>query len=726
MSTLRTWPMKLFYKEYLRTLLFLLFSLILRGGVTAANDPLNPNPNIDEEVKGKTIDEIFQVANKYSFTNLNVALKYANKAIEIAKHSNNLNDLLDAQRGLAFIYEDNALNTKAIEVHQMNLEVAQKLDGMALTTVYNDLAIVSRKVGNFRGAFIYYDLTLEAALRIKDTLMIESSYHGIGMLHKDVGIYDKAIDYFLKSLNICEQSGDVRNIIVSEIDIADAYLKAKEIEKALQHIERAYQMSLKQYKEKPNDDEAPAQLASALNKYGNILVARKDYDAALSRQEEALKIYETFNVKPYIARTLMHIANIYLETNDYVKADIKFKECLKYESQFTIPDLAELHFRLGMYYIQNNNMTLAEHFFVKSLQVANKYDYKETAQKANYQMFLINFSRHNNVKALEYLNYANALSDSLYNAEKTRRTAEIEFKFDNEKRENEIHALKLRENDLKLQQNRIMLISSVVLFIMIVLFLGYTIKMRGRNVQALEQKNSEIQQQYRKLEESNEILSQFAYVAAHDLKEPLRSIGSYIGLIQMRYSKDLPEDAKEYMKFVNNGVKRMYSLLTDLLDFSQVISQQPGSEMVRPNEILMEVQDNLRSAIESKKARIVFNSNLPLIRMNRLHMTQLFQNLIGNALKFTDKPPVVKVEAKEENGNIILTIEDNGIGIKKDYSNKVFVLFQQLNKKGDFEGTGIGLTICKNIVEKYNGKIWFDSEENVGTKFYISIPALAA
>jgi signal transduction histidine kinase len=718
--------MKLFYKAYFKALLLLLFGLILRGGVNAANDPLNPNPNIEEEVKGKTIDEIFQVANKYSFTNLNVALKYANKAIEIAKQSNNLNDLLDAQRGLAFIYEDNALNTKAIEVHQINLEVAKKLDGMALTTVYNDLAIVSRKVGNFRGAFIYYDLTLEAALRIKDTLMIESSYHGIGMLHKDVGIYDKAIDYFLKSLNICEQSGDVRNIIVSEIDIADSYLKAKEIEKALQHIERAYQMSLKQYKEKPNDDEAPAQLASALNKYGNILVARKDYNAALSRQEEALKIYETFNVKPYIARTLMHIANIYLETNDYVKADIKFKECLKYESQFTIPDLAELHFRMGMYYIQNNNMSLAEHFFVKSLQVANKYDYKETAQKANYQMFLINFSRHNNAKALEYLNFANALSDSLYNAEKTRRTAEIEFKFDNEKRENEIHALKLRENDLKLQQNRIMLISSVVLFIMIVLFLGYTIKMRGRNVQALEQKNSEIQQQYRKLEESNEILSQFAYVAAHDLKEPLRSIGSYIGLIQMRYSKDLPEDAKEYMKFVNNGVKRMYSLLTDLLDFSQVISQQPGSEMVRPNEILMEVQDNLRSAIESKNARIVFNSNLPLVRMNRLHMTQLFQNLIGNALKFTDKPPVVKVEAKEENGNIILTIEDNGIGIKKDYSNKVFVLFQQLNKKGDFEGTGIGLTICKNIVEKYNGKIWFDSEENVGTKFFISIPAQAA
>lgn len=719
--------MKLFYTSYFHTAFILILSLILRGGVIyAANDPVSQSPNVEEDVKGKTIDQIFQIANKYSFTNLGLALKYAHKAIEIAKQSTNLNDLLDANRGLAFIYEDNALNNKALDVHLENLKVAQKLDGEALTTVYNDLAIASRKVGNFRGAFTYYDLTIEVAERIKDTFMIESSYHGIGMLHKDVGIYDKAIDYFLKSLNISEQSGDIRNIIVSEIDIADAYLRAKEIEKALQHIEKAYQMSLKQYREKPNDDEAPAQLASALNKYGNILVARKDYPGALSKQEEALKIYEKFNVKSYIARTLMHIANIYLETHDYPKADIKFKECLKYESQFTIPDLAELHFKMGMYYVQTKKMPLAEEYFMKSLQLANKYDYKETAQKANYQMFLIHFSRHENTKALEYLAFANALSDSLYNAEKTRRTAEIEFKFDNEKRENEIHALKLRENDLKLQQNRIMLISSIILFIMVVLFLGYTIKMRGKNVNALEQKNDEIQQQYRKLEESNEILSQFAYVAAHDLKEPLRSIGSYIGLIQMRYSKDLPDDAKEYMKFVNNGVKRMYSLLTDLLDFSQVISQQPGSEIVHPNDILMEVQDNLRSAIESKNARIVYNPNLPQVRMNKLHMTQLFQNLIGNALKFTDKPPVVKVDAKEENGHIILTIEDNGIGIKKDFSNKIFVLFQQLNKKGQFEGTGIGLTICKNIVEKYNGKIWFDSEENVGTTFYISIPSQAA
>ena len=361
----------------------------------------------------------------------------------------------------------------------------------------------------------------------------------------------------------------------------------------------------------------------------------------------------------------------------------------------------------------------AESAFLKSLQLADKYDYKEIAQRANYQLFLLCFDDHENKRALQYLNQANALNDSLFNAEKARRTAEMELKFDTEKRENEFNAVKARDN-------RFFLIMSILVFLMIVLFLGYAMQMRGRSFRAMKLKNEEIQQQYKRLEESNEILSQFAYVVAHDLKEPLRSIGSYVGLIQMRFAKDLPAEAKDYMQFVNAGVKRMYSLLTDLLDFSQVISQEPGAEVIRPDEVLEDVIANLRTAIESRNALVECKGELPSLRMNRLHLLQLFQNLIGNALKFTKDDPIVTVEGKEENGHIILTIEDNGIGIKPEYRSKVFVLFQQLNKKGQFDGTGIGLTICKNIVEKYNGRIWFDSEENVGTKFYISIPAQAA
>lgn len=708
-----------------RRVLCFVFCLIAGGAIWGSNEPKKSQADILKEVEGKSAMDVLTTANSYSYKDLNLSLFYAHIALQKAQQTNDNRTLFDVQRAIGFIYEDNTMVQKAIEAYENAIKTAEILGDTALSTVYNDLAIVSRKINNYRSAYVYYDKTKYHATRINDTQMIASSYHGLGHLHKEVGIYDRAIDYYLQSLNLSEKSKNIIDIIVSHNDISDAYLRAKETETALHHVEKAYQLAQTYYKTHPQEEDAVVQLASVINRYGNILVARKNYGQALSKYEEALAIYKNLSYKLYIARCLMYIANVYVLQNDFAKAEIKFSECKKYEKLFLNPDLAELYYKIGTFYIQRKLPQLAEQAFKKSLDISNKYDLKEFAQKVNYQMFLLYFDKHENVKALKHLEFANALSDSLYNTEKTRRTAEIEFKFDIEKKENEIQAFRLRVGDSQLRENRLLLMASIILFAMIVLFLVYTIQMRGKNLKTLQQKNEEVEQQYRKLEESNEILSQFAYAAAHDLKEPLRSIGSYIGLIQMKHGKNLPDDAKEYMTFVNNGVKRMYSLLTDLLDFSQVISQQPGCDEVRPNDILNDVEDNLRSAIEAKNATIVYQTDLPSVKMNRLHLTQLFQNLIGNALKFTDKPPVVTVNAKEDNGNLILTIEDNGIGIKKDYSSKVFVLFQQLNKKGQFEGTGIGLTICKNIVEKYNGKIWFDSEENVGTKFYISLPMQA-
>ena len=695
------------------------------GVVSGSNEPKKSQADILKEVESKSAMDVLTTANSYSYKDLNLSLFYANIALEKAQKANDNRTLFDVQRAIGFIYEDNTMVQKAIEAYENAIKTAEILGDTALSTVYNDLAIVNRKNSNFRAAYGYYDKTILHAERIKDTLMIASSYHGWGQLYKEVGIYDRAIEFFLKSLSYSEKSNSYIDVIVSHNDISDAYLRAKETETALHHVEKAYQLAQNYYKSYPEQEDAVMQLASVINRYGNILLERKNYAQALSKYEEALAIYNKLSYKLYIARCLMSIANVYILQNDFTKAEIKFSECLKYEKLFLKSDLTELYYKIGTFHILRKQTQKAEEAFKKSLDISSKYDLKEFAQKVNYQMFLLCLNNHENAKALIYLDNANALSDSLYNTAKTRRTAEIEFKFDIEKKENEIQSFKLRENDLQIRQSRLLMMAGLILFAMIVLFLVYSIHTRGKNLRALQQKNEEVELQYRKLEESNEILSQFAYAAAHDLKEPLRSIGSYIGLIQMRHGKNLPDDAKEYMTFVNNGVKRMYSLLTDLLDFSQVISQQPGNDEVRPNDILNDVEDNLRSAIEAKDAKIVYQNNLPSIQMNRLHLTQLFQNLIGNALKFTDKPPIVKVNAIEENGNLILTIEDNGIGIKKDYSSKIFVLFQQLNKKGQFEGTGIGLTICKNIVEKYNGKIWFESEENVGTKFYISLPMQA-
>ncbi len=703
-------------------LFFLFCSLILRGGETTdlpfQNSPLRDS--ITQAMQNKGVIEILGFANQYSYSDMPKALLYADIALNMAKKKGNREEVFSVQRDIGFIYEDNAILDKAIVAYEAAASTATNLHDTLKTTIYNDLAIASRKNGNFKASYSYYEKVLDLAQKTTpiDYFMLAGAYHGLGHLHKEVGIYDKAITYYLKSLDISTHLNETVDLIVSHIDIADTYAKAKELDKAVDHIETAYRLANQQKKQKPTDLEANAQLASATNRYGEILGFRHQYDMALVKHKEALAIYRGMNYKAYIARTLMLIADIYLQQNKYDESEGVFKQCLQYESQFINVDQAELHFKIGTLYREQKHLAEAEKEFLKSLELADKYDYKEIVQKANYQMFLVRFERNDRQSALKYLSTANALNDSIFSIEKARSVAGLELKFNSEKRENELNSLKAREN-------RLFLILSMGVFLMIVLFLGYIIQLRGRNYSSLKIKNEEIQNQYKRLEESNEILSQFAYVVAHDLKEPLRSIGSYIGLIQMKHGKELPESAKEYMQFVNLGVKRMYSLLTDLLDFSQVVSQQPGAEITRPEEVLEDVKANLRNAIESKSARIEYSENLPSICMNRLHLLQLLQNLISNALKFTTKIPFISIDGKEENGQILLTIEDNGIGMKKDFSNKIFVLFQQLNKKGQFEGTGIGLTICKNIVEKYNGRIWFDSDENRGTKFYISIPAQA-
>lgn len=701
---------------------FLFFWLLGAPPLKAIDKPQSALPSrdsLERAVADKKVWDILGLTTEYTYKNMDLALIYADIALKKAQKSGNKKDVFDSQRGIGFIYEDNAMPDKYIPAYEAAAKTAESMADSFKTTIYNDLAIVHRKNGSYRIAFSYYEKVLAIAEKINDYEMISDAYHGLGLLHRETGIYDKATNYFLKSLDISVRTQHKKNIIVSHIDIAETYLKAKDYEKALIHIEKAHQLALVQKGQSVKESESNIQLANVLKCYGAILFERGDTEGALKKYEEAIAIYRLIDYKVYIARTLMQIADIHFKRKEFNQVAATYKECLKYEAQFLDLDQAEWHYKMGLLNREQNKNAEAEAEFLKSLSIAEKLDYKEIAQRANYQLFLIFFNRHENTRALAYLNTSKALSDSLFNADKTKRTAEMELKFDTEKRENEINTLKARET-------RFLLVVSISAFLMIVLFLGFLIQMRGRSFSAMKVKNDEIQQQYRRLEESNEILSQFAYVAAHDLKEPLRSIGSYVGLIQMKYAKDLPPDAKEYMQFVNSGVKRMYSLLTDLLDFSQVISQQPGAEVIRPDEVLEDVKANLRNAIESKNAQVVCEANLPSIRMNRSHLLQLFQNLIGNALKFTTSTPLVTIGGREENGHIVLTIQDNGIGINKEYGNKVFVLFQQLNKKDKFEGTGIGLTICKNIVEKYNGKIWFDSEENIGTKFYISIPANAA
>jgi len=258
--------------------------------------------------------------------------------------------------------------------------------------------------------------------------------------------------------------------------------------------------------------------------------------------------------------------------------------------------------------------------------------------------------------------------------------------------------------------------------------LSYKKEVRGyvcilKDITDLKIAKNELEETIVKLVKSNKELEQFAYVASHDLKEPLRMVTSYVQLLQKRYTDKLDSDANDFINFAVEGAKRMYELIDGLLEYSRVITKEVEIEEVNIGEIIEEVLFMLKIKIEQKQAVIKKKGNFPKIKGNKIHISRLFQNLIDNSLKFCKEKPVIEVGVEKKDGGYLFYIRDNGIGIRKEFKERIFDIFQRINPREEYEGTGIGLSICKKIVEKYKGRIWVESEgEGKGSTFYFILP----
>lgn len=234
----------------------------------------------------------------------------------------------------------------------------------------------------------------------------------------------------------------------------------------------------------------------------------------------------------------------------------------------------------------------------------------------------------------------------------------------------------------------------------------------------------ELARRVEELHASNLELEQFAYVASHDLKEPLRTVTSYLQLLAQHYGSSLDEDAADYIGFAVDGAKRMAVAVDDLLQYSRVQRQKVTFRPVNMNEIARRVQGALHLMIEESHAKITTDP-LPTVFGNEAQMTQLLQNLISNALKFRRADPLkIRLTAEQLDEYWKFSVTDNGIGISEEYHQRIFIMFQRLHTRQEYPGTGIGLAICKKIVDIHGGKIGVQSKVGSGTTFWFTIPAI--
>lgn len=270
--------------------------------------------------------------------------------------------------------------------------------------------------------------------------------------------------------------------------------------------------------------------------------------------------------------------------------------------------------------------------------------------------------------------------------------------------------------------NRFLALFSIWAAVIFVSRYRTSIELINESRESLRKEKETVQLYADELKRSNAELEQFAYVASHDLQEPLRMVASFTQLLAKRYKDKLDADAHEFISFAVDGANRMQRLINDLLSYSRIQTRANPFGETDFEEVLGQARINLQAAIE-KSCALISNDPLPVLTADSNQMLRLFQNLIDNAIKFSgDMPPRIHISAEKIDNDYLFSVRDNGIGIDPQFKERIFVIFQRLHNKEEYPGTGIGLAICKRIIERHKGRIWLESEPGNGSVFYFTLP----
>ena len=341
----------------------------------------------------------------------------------------------------------------------------------------------------------------------------------------------------------------------------------------------------------------------------------------------------------------------------------------------------------------------------------------------------------NSTQALKYFQLFKAVNDSLFNEEKNRQITELSIQYETKKKEAENQLLK--EEQAKQQaeiKNKTILSITAILALILVSLIAFSLywknqfklKYNKRLQELVDEKTSDLKASNEYLERSNKELEQFAHVCSHDLKEPLRNIHGFTGLLNRSLNGDQKENTKEYIALVQSNIKQMYELIEGILAYSKIGHNDEKFEEIDLNQLANKLRPLLHSSIEEKQITLKI-AELPIIKSNHALVFLVLKNLVENAIKYNENPqPVIEVSSSIVANNYHIEVKDNGIGIEEEYHQQIFTIFKRLHSRQFYKGAGIGLSICKKIVKNLGGDIWVESQIGKGSRFVFTLPIESA
>ena len=622
---------------------------------------------------------------------------------------------------------------ESIYHYDLSAEIAlSEKDYFAAAAAIFGSGLCHKRKNNFQQSLAQFYRVVEFDKGMIDEIKRARAYSQISAIYQTLGNYEKAFEYQMQGLLIFEVKEDSMGIANSHYNIGTIFFYQIQYEKALESYQKA--------KEICDALNIEYTIYSCLAALGAVHAKLDFHEKSLDYNNRSLDLAKKLNYRTGIAYAKGNIASNFVTQKEYAKAEEFYKEAIQLKTELgDINSAIGNKIEIAQLYLEWKKAGKAKRYLEEALQSANDLDARSRRSDIYKHLSLVYDQLNQPLVAYDYNKKYVAMKDSLLNEKTVEEMGQSKRRYEVQKSAHEIQLLK-KENELlgkneEIRKQQIYLFTITIFAIVMFLLWNWNkLKYQNRVNKLLEEKNlllnsknEEIHITNKQLEESNKNLEQFAYVASHDLKEPLRMINSYTTLLKRRYSSSFDETGHEFMHYIVDAVGRMENLLNDLLDFSRAGSKDSPTDFVSVSDMMVIVESNLRHRLQTLNATLIIKSEkLPLVKTHKTQLLQLLQNLVSNGVKFKgERDPIVEIDARPAKDGYIISVKDNGIGISKENLEKVFEMFRRLHTRDEYEGTGIGLATCKRIVSSWGGDIWVESEVGQGSTFFFSFPNAA-